>query len=419
MRGSMAHFALICPPFYSHLRVFEAIGAELAARGHRATMIDCDPALLKPGRGVAACPLPLAAADARDRASRPTGPLGILRTVADGARRTDRLCAAGPELLAAIGADAIIGDQTEPAAGLLAAHLGLPQVSVACGLPVNAAPGVPPPFVGWRFDPSPKGISWIEGGERVVRWLLRRQRRGIEEWSEKFGLPARSTLEGCLSPHTQIAQISRAFDFPRADPPRFHAVGRIRMQTEHESLGFAPDPNRPFVFASMGTLQGGRLPLFRAIATACRAAGATLLVAHCGLLDARQAATIGADHVTDFAPQDAVLAHADLCITHAGLNTALDAVAARVPLLALPIAFDQPGVAARIVHHRLGERLSHRRASPARLERLIANLLAGSVSATEAARQAEALEAAGGTSRAADIIEAAVTPGKREARTNS
>jgi zeaxanthin glucosyltransferase len=47
-----------------------------------------------------------------------------------------------------------------------------------------------------------------------------------------------------------------------------------------------PDPGRPFVFASLGTLQGQRFGLFRRIAKACRRLDAQLLVAHCGGLDA-------------------------------------------------------------------------------------------------------------------------------------
>jgi UDP:flavonoid glycosyltransferase YjiC (YdhE family) len=44
-----------------------------------------------------------------------------------------------------------------------------------------------------------------------------------------------------------------------------------------------------------------------------------------------------------------------LCITHAGLNTALESLAQGVPMVAIPIGYDQPGVAARIAHHGVGE----------------------------------------------------------------
>ena len=409
----MAHFALICPPFFSHLRVFEALGEELIRRGHRATFLlnaGAGASLARSNIPVRTVTAAIGATRTLRNAARPTGPPGILRTVADSARSTEQLCEAGPEQLRAIGADAIIGDQVEAAAGLLAAHLGLPHISVACGLPINSAPGIPMPFLGWRYDPSPKGVEWITGGERVAHFLLARQRRTIETWSDRFGIARRANLEDCLSPLAQIAQISSDFDFPRPNPPPFRAVGRIRPAEDDEPLGIALDPARPFVFASLGTLQGGRVRLFRAIAKACRAAGAQLLIAHCGLLSAREADRIGADFITDFAPQQAVLARADLCITHAGLNTVLDALAAGVPLLALPIAFDQPGVAARIVHHNVGERLAPWRASPARLQLLIEQILGDADYRARAVRQGEYVRSAGGLKAAADRIEMALSP---------
>jgi UDP:flavonoid glycosyltransferase YjiC (YdhE family) len=64
------------------------------------------------------------------------------------------------------------------------------------------------------------------------------------------------------------------------------------------------------------------------------------------------------------APQLELLKRADLCITHAGLNTVLEALGQGVPLLAVPIGYDQPGVAARIAHHRVGEFLEIERLTP-------------------------------------------------------
>jgi len=59
--------------------------------------------------------------------------------------------------------------------------------------------------------------------------------------------------------------------------------------------------------------------------------------------------------VVETAPQIALLRRATLCITHGGLNTALEALGQGVPMVAIPIAFDQPGVAARIAYHGVGE----------------------------------------------------------------
>nr|MBA2813956.1 hypothetical protein [Candidatus Pantoea persica] len=89
-------------------------------------------------------------------------------------------------------------------------------------------------------------------------------------------------------------------------------------------------------------LQGGRYDLFETLAKACRELDAELLIAYFGGL-------------SDF--QARKLLRAGAAITHGGLNTVLDAIASGTPLLAIPLAFNQPGIAARLVHH-LGIRAS-------------------------------------------------------------
>jgi zeaxanthin glucosyltransferase len=58
--------------------------------------------------------------------------------------------------------------------------------------------------------------------------------------------------------------------------------------------------------------------------------------------------------VVPIAPQIELLKRAALCITHAGLNTTLEALAEGVPIVAIPVGYDQPGVAARIAYHGVG-----------------------------------------------------------------
>jgi hypothetical protein len=47
------------------------------------------------------------------------------------------------------------------------------------------------------------------------------------------------------------------------------------------------------------------------------------------------------------APQLELLKQSSVCITHAGLNTVLEALSQGVPQVAIPVTHDQPGVAAR------------------------------------------------------------------------
>jgi zeaxanthin glucosyltransferase len=54
------------------------------------------------------------------------------------------------------------------------------------------------------------------------------------------------------------------------------------------------------------------------------------------------------------APQLELLKQASVCITHAGLNTVLESLAQGVAQVAIPVAFDQPGVGARIAAKQTG-----------------------------------------------------------------
>jgi zeaxanthin glucosyltransferase len=53
-------------------------------------------------------------------------------------------------------------------------------------------------------------------------------------------------------------------------------------------------------------------------------------------------------------PQLEVLKRTSVCVTHAGLNTVLESLAQGVPQVAIPITFDQPGVATRIAAKKTG-----------------------------------------------------------------
>ena len=103
-----------------------------------------------------------------------------------------------------------------------------------------------------------------------------------------------------------------------------------------------------------------------------------------------------------------MLAQASAVVTHAGLNTVLDALEAGVPMLALPIAFDQPGVAARIEHAGVGLRLLPALASPARIAHALRRLLDEAAFRQRAAALGEEVRQAGGAARAAELIESAL-----------
>ncbi len=413
----MSHFAVIAPPFTSHVRALEALAMHLLDRGHRVTWVhqaDVRVLLRDQRLGFASAGANSHAAGTLDavvnRAARPGGPWGLRRVILDVAAATDMLCREAPAVLRSLGVDAVIADQMEAAGGLVAEHLGLPWVSVACALPVNREPRIPLPVMPWGYAHDARGERLNEGSTRVYDWLMGAHRQVIESHARSFGLGRRASMVDCLSPFVQISQTTPSFDFPREHlPAHFYPVGPLRAtEAEAQASAFKPRPGRPFVFASLGTLQGGRLGLFRRIAQACKALDAQLLVAHCDRLSGSQADILlkdGASWVTGFAHQCTVLAQADAVVTHAGLNTVLDACEAGTPMLALPIAFDQPGVAARVVHAGAGLRLLPVLANRTSLRNALQRVLSEPRFADRARALGDDVRQAGGAARAADIVE--------------
>lgn len=416
----MTHFAVFAPPFPSHFRALEALAVALIERGHRVTFVhqaDAAGLLRDPRVGFAAVGQashpPGSLAGILARTAHPGGPIGLRRVIADVAASTDMLCREGPAALLALGVEAILADQMEAAGGLLAEGLGLPWASVACAVPINREPRIPLPVMPWGYARTPFAERLNDSSARVYDWLMAPHGRVIRQHARRFGLPERTALHECLSPHVQISQTVAAFDFPReTPPPGFHAVGPLRDGPAREApLELPGDDGRPLVFASLGTLQGGRFRLFRRIARACQALDLQLLLAHCGKLDAarsRRLEAAGARWVTDFAPQQAALQRATLAVTHAGLNTVMDALLAGTPMLTLPIAFDQPGVAARVVHSGCGLRLTPALAGTGALRRHLRRLLDEPAFTARAQALGEAVADAGGAPRAAALIEAAL-----------
>jgi zeaxanthin glucosyltransferase len=96
-----------------------------------------------------------------------------------------------------------------------------------------------------------------------------------------------------------------------------------------------------------------------------------------------------------------------LCITHAGLNTTLESLAQGVPMVAIPIGYDQPGTAARIAHHGTGEFIEVDELTTDRLRVLIEKVLQGVSYRKRADYFQKGISKTRGLDVAADIIEQA------------
>jgi UDP:flavonoid glycosyltransferase YjiC (YdhE family) len=92
-------------------------------------------------------------------------------------------------------------------------------------------------------------------------------------------------------------------------------------------------------------------------------------------------------------------------VTHAGLNTVLDAMATGVPMVTVPITNEQPGIAARVTWVGAGEAISHKHLTSQALRSAVMHVRSNPSYRAAAERIQSSIHAGGGAPRAAELIE--------------
>ena len=405
---SPGHIAIITAPLAGHLNPAQVLAGALIDRGWRVSVVHVHEARrFITHSAVHFSGLPRGAAPALEpylaTLVEPSGPIRLTRMIRATAAMTDRLLAEAPAVLERIGATAVLADAVEPAGPLIARKLDLPFAVAVTGLPLLREADVPPPFLGWRYRADAVGRFRNRSGYAVTDWLMRPVTRVLDAHRRDWGL----TPEGKL-PCIQIAQCPQGLDYPRRDVPPGFFYGSPWRAEEPEDF-HAPDDPRPLVFCSLGTLQGARRALFATMAEACARVGARAVIGHGGGLSVAEEAGLPGDPlVRAFWPQPAVLRRCSAAILHGGFNSVLDALAAGVPIVALPIGFEQPGTAARLVRIGAGRMLSPRRLSVRALADALQDVMVRPSYRTAARSIAAEIAGGGGADRAAAAITAAL-----------
>ncbi|MFM7360447.1 MAG: glycosyltransferase [Cyanobium sp.] len=419
----MTYFGMLCPAASGHLNPMTTLGHELRCRGHRVTLVgiaDGRAAAEAPGlafQSIGAESYPAGATrETLARIGELSG-LGAFRaTIRHLQASTQMLLREAPEALRAAGAEALLIDQVSFAGPTIAEVLDLPFVSVCCALMLNRDPVVPPLNTGWAYSPSRRARLRNELGHELIARLTAPITRVIVDHRAAAGLPP---VPRGADPYSRLAQISQQpaeFEFPRRSLPAcFHFCGPF---ADPASRPPAPFPwerlsGQPLIYASLGTIQNRLLGLFETIAAACRDLDVQLVIALGGGCVPEDLPPLPGDPlVVGFAPQLELLRRAALTITHAGMITVLELLAEGVPMVAIPIANDQPGVGARLAWSGSGAVVPLKRLSAARLRAAIERVLQEDSYRAEALRLQAAIRRAGGVSRAADVVEPAVASGQ-------
>jgi zeaxanthin glucosyltransferase len=211
---------------------------------------------------------------------------------------------------------------------------------------------------------------------------------------------------------TKMNQALKWCDLPIAQlPPQFHYAGPLRDDEGREPMPFPWEKltGKPLIYASLGTLVDGQNKVYRTILEAANEFPETQLILSVGKnLDPNDLAPIPPNTiVVRTAPQTELLQRAALCITHAGLNTTLESLAEGVPMVAIPIGNEQPGIACRIAYHGVGEFVEVGDLTARRLVELIAKVRSNPSYRDKAHWFQKIIKEKRGVDLAADIVEQA------------
>lgn len=408
----MKHYGIICPPVRGHLNPFLALARELQGRGHRVTVFHM-PDLETSVRAEEVDFVPIGASDhpigslsrSLDELGRLSGLAALRFTVRAVAMTTEMICRDAPRAIRDAGVDMLLVDQTEPAGGSVAEYLGMPFVTLCNALALNREPNIPPPFSPWKYRESAWARLRNALGYAVSDRILAPVHRVLGDYRRRWKLPAYKSSEDSYSQLAQISQQPPEFDFPRRLLPScFHYVGPLRgPERRRGEFPWERLDGRPLIYSSLGTLQNARTNLFQCFAEACKGMDVQLVIA------GRSPESLGPlpENViaTSYAPQLELLKKASLTVTHGGLNTVLDSLSCGVPMIVVPLTYEQPAIAMRVVRIGAGEMVPLSRSTPQRIRTAIRNLRSESMYTVRAEAMAVSIKVAGGVVRAAQLIE--------------
>jgi zeaxanthin glucosyltransferase len=416
----MSHFGIVCPSAVSHLNTMCSIGRELLRRGHQVTLFgvpDVKARVTAAGLEFSEIGGQIFPLGRMDEIYQKLGMMsnldGVKYTIECLLQETNMLKAEAPAAIRANSIDLLLVDQLFAIGGTIADFLNIPFVTICNALPINREPSVPPFFTTWAYQNTWWARIRNQIGNILINYLSRASWESIVTQRQIWNLTPLANRDASYSQLAQICQLPPGFDFPRERlSPYMNYTGLFKEPPNIEAVKFAEVDfpfdkltEQPLIYASLGTLQNQNIATFQCIAEACVDLDVQLVIALGNpRQDPKEFQFAGEPIVVAYAPQAELINRSSLVITHAGMNTVIDSLSAGVPLVAIPITNDQPGVASRLVRTGAGEMVPLKQLNVDRLKQTISQVL-GDVRYKERARvMQQVIQESGGVKRAADII---------------
>lgn len=415
----MKRFGIFCPPAIGHLNPMCVIGLELQRRGHEVVFFGVPDALLKiENLGFTLCEIgaieyPRGSIDlAYKTLGKLTGKEGLKFTLELLRREAQMLFSEAPQAIKAAKIDVLIIDQITLPMATVANFLGVPFITICNALPVNREPTIPPFSTHWTYSTTWFATLRNRFGNWLIDFITRDLWKRIVEQRHKWQLSPYKSRNDVYSTILQLCQLPSALDFPRQNlPTNFHYIGQFQdlsgiepITFNNSSFPFEKLDGRPLIYASLGTLQNQRPEIFECIANACLNMNVQLVIS-LGNPNAECVNLAGNPIVVPFAPHQKIIERSQLVITHAGMNTVLTALSCGVPIVAIPITNEQPGIAERLKRTKAGEAIQLKNLNEKMLRDVITKVLTQTNYRENAQRMKQNILEAGGVVRAVDIIE--------------
>jgi zeaxanthin glucosyltransferase len=410
--------AFLAPPVPGHLHPMTALARRLRSRGHDAVFIavaDGEPL-------VRAADIPFIPycterypagklVEILQQLSKLKGQEGLEFSIGALARSLDAAFDDLPRALRENGIDAVVLDEVLWGLGLVPMHMGIPYAHVSNAMHFDYSGDAPLCVFGWPHETTPEAMARNREGLIQFAQMNAARVEVTHSYAEKVGLQIDwNDPFATISKLAWLSQTPKEFDFKENGlPSQFHYTGPFHDGSGRMEMDFPWDrlTGEPLIYASMGTLQNGLEYVFNTIAEAVGDRPGTQLVLSIGPgLNPEQIQPLPANAlVVQRAPQLWLLKRSVLCITHAGLNTTLESLTQGVPMVAIPVTNDQPGVAARIAYTKTGTVLPLQELTVARLRPQVDEVLSNPEHRENAQRLKQAIGKEDGLEKAADMLE--------------
>ncbi|MGO1050255.1 macrolide family glycosyltransferase [Crossiella sp. CA198] len=387
------HIAFLAGPASGHINPTLPLVEELLARGHQVSYATGE-AFVPAVSAAGARPLPLPWVLPRPVVSKGGQTTeDLARTLLGFIEQSRTVLPVLEQALTANRPDVLCYDMMTTFGALIATKLGLAQATTVPNFASSETFSLQALLAPRDFDP----------GHPVFRQYIAARR----ELTIDFGLaPEQFDSAFAIAP-LNLVFLPREFQLAGDTfDDRFHFIGPSLGRRAHSTDWRPPADGSPVLFVSLGTAFNDRPDFFTLCANAFAGTAWQVAMAIGETDPARLGAIPPNFEVRPYFPQPTVLAHAAAFLTHAGMNSTMEAAHYQVPLVAFPQTPEQALNARRAQELGFCRLLDAGQLDSDLLRQTVAEVAADQGVRASLAAMAKHLHAAGGAAAGADALEA-------------